>query len=557
MDKPRILVVDDEAIIRQLLERTLTKNGYLVETAEDGQVALDKFQKTPFNLIMTDLKMPKVEGLGILREIKKFNPHVEVIIITGFPTIESAVQAIKIGAFDFICKPFDIQQVLEVVSKCLEKQKFQTHHIALNEVATFLKLNEIIVSSKDINAVIERILDGALEITKAKRGSLMILDEEKGELVIGAARGLDEEIVKNCRVKLGEGIAGSVAQNKEGIFTINAREYCQAQGGSGADYETNSFLSIPLISSSVYGQERVLGVINLSDKISGENFTERESNILSVLAGQAAIAIENARLYLQLQNNINTLRKTIEELNETQDQLIQTEKLAAVGQLAFGIAHEIRNPLGVILGGIEFLDSSIPKDGTDVQESINIIKNSVTRANKIIIELLKFSRASKLELHSINVAETITGALELITGHAKSKDIKIQTVLPDEKIFIRADETMFRQIIFNLSINGIDAMDRSGKLTIKFYREQASPDKKKEADWSIVEVIDTGCGISEENMRHIFNPFFTTKGPNKGTGLGLSIVHLIVEKLGGTIKVESKLQAGTKFILRLPIINSN
>ena len=123
MEKDRILVLDDEKVIQQLLVRTFGEDRYHVETAEDSYLALKRIKEEPFDLLITDLKMPGVSGMDVLKEVKNVNPHTEVIIITGYPTIELAVEAVKMGAFDFICKPFDLEHMKTTVGKCLEKQK--------------------------------------------------------------------------------------------------------------------------------------------------------------------------------------------------------------------------------------------------------------------------------------------------------------------------------------------------------------------------------------------------------------------------------------------------
>ncbi len=278
MEKHRILVVDDEDIIRQLLVRTLGENGYHVEAVEDAEVVPKKIKEDSFNLLIIDLKMPKVGGMDVLREIKSINPYIEVIIITGYPTIELAVEAVKIGAFDFICKPFDLEQMKTTVSRCLEKQKFSMNHVKLGELTRLFEISKTINIDTDIKSLLARILDSALEIVKAKRGSILLRDENTGELTVSAARGLSEEIINN----------------------------------------TNSFLSIPLVSKYLDSQENTLGVINIADKISQESFTEREQALLSVLAGQAAVAVENANIYNQLQHKISILRQTIDQLNQAQ-----------------------------------------------------------------------------------------------------------------------------------------------------------------------------------------------------------------------------------------------
>jgi two-component system response regulator AtoC len=136
MEKYRILVVDDEEIIRQLLVRAFGENGYHVEAVENAEAALKRIKEDSFNLFIMDLKMPKIDGMDALKEMKNVNPYIEVIIITGYPTIELAVEAVKIGAFDFICKPFDLEQMKITVSRCLEKQKFSINYVKLGELTT-------------------------------------------------------------------------------------------------------------------------------------------------------------------------------------------------------------------------------------------------------------------------------------------------------------------------------------------------------------------------------------------------------------------------------------
>ena len=546
MENNRILVVDDEEIIRQLLARTFAEGQYHVEAVGDAEAALNRLKGDSFNLLIMDLKMPKIDGMDALKEIKDVNPYIEVIIITGYPTIELAVEAVKIGAFDFICKPFDLEQLKITVSRCLEKQKFSINHVKLGELTTLFEISKTINIDTGIESLLARILDSALEITKAKRGSILLLDENTGELTVRAARGLSEEVINNTKIPLGEGIAGRVAKEGKPLL-VSGAEQVPGQGSSSR-YETNSFLSIPLMGKYLGSRENTVGVINVTDKISRENFTDREETLLSVLAGQAAVAVENANIYSQLQSKILTLGQTIDQLNQTQNQLIQSEKMAAVGQLAFGIAHEIRNPLGIILGGVEFLEKNLVKKDGIKKEIVEKLKQSIDRANNIIVDLLRFSRTSKLEAQSVDICALMEEVVSLIKNQAYSKDVRIVKNYTDSALSVLADPALLRQVFFNLCINAIDSMSKGGRLTLNIYSGQGTRANKE----VIIEIADTGKGIPKDILPRIFEPFFTTKEPGKGTGLGLSIVHLILERHKGAIGVESVVAKGTKFTIRLP-----
>jgi len=258
----------------------------------------------------------------------------------------------------------------------------------------------------------------------------------------------------------------------------------------------------------------------------------------------------NIQMALYKHNMERELKNAYHRLKETQNQLIQSEKMAAVGQLAFGIAHEIRNPLATIVMGIESLSSdSMEKHGI-IGASIQKIKESVDRANNIIIDLLKFSRAYEPQFKSVNAHELLDETVSLIKNQADLSNVKISRNFPEKDIQIKADHTMLRQAFFNLCINAIDAMPNGGELSLSMHPEQKSGNGKSGV---IIEIADTGKGIPKEKLSKIFDLFFTTKESGKGTGLGLSIVHLILERHEGAIHVETEVNKGTKFIIRLPV----
>lgn len=548
MIKPRILIADDEDIIIQLIKRVLTDKGYEVETAENGSVAVEKLKTNAFNLLVTDLKMPGLTGTDVLKQIKITNPYIEVILVTGYPTIEAAVEALKIGAFDFICKPFDINELVSTVERCLRKQAYAIDYVKATELRTLFEINRSVTSESNLDAYLGRILDSALSITRAKKGSLLMLDDHSRQLTVKAVRGNgDGAASAPAQLEVENTIPGRVIREGKPIV-INSRESFDELMQSHPDMAPASLYTPPLASLPLRSQRTTFGVMNICEKESEEGFTEREYTLLAVLAGQGGVAIENFKLYNDLQAKIEMLEETIKKLHATQDQLIQTEKLASVGQLASGIAHEIRNPLGIIMSGLEFLKGTMKNDDPMTGESIEKMKNSILRANNIIIELLKFSRASKLELKAVDLCALIAEAAGLLEHQASLNAVEIQRQFPPLPVLIEADVTMLRQVFFNLFLNGIDAMPKGGRLSVCVTQEQSDG-----ASWAGVNVSDTGTGIAPENLDRIFDPFFTTKEPGKGTGLGLSISHMILERHRGSIEVKSQVGTGTAFLIKLPV----
>ncbi|HYD47698.1 MAG TPA: ATP-binding protein [Terriglobales bacterium] len=233
----------------------------------------------------------------------------------------------------------------------------------------------------------------------------------------------------------------------------------------------------------------------------------------------------------------------ISDRKRLESQLIQSEKMAAVGQLAAGIAHEIRNPLGIITNALYDLGEIVQSDDPDVGEDLRIAKEEMRRVQDIINNLLEFSRESKAEVEPVDINELLRRTLQLLTKGLQKSGVHVVTDFGPLGI-CRANQNGLRQVVLNLITNAVQAMPSGGTLTL---RTRLRIDGRVQLD-----VSDTGVGIPPEHLTDIFNPFFTTKDPGQGTGLGLSVVHSVVHRYGGEIRVESQLGRGTSFTIELP-----
>jgi len=258
------------------------------------------------------------------------------------------------------------------------------------------------------------------------------------------------------------------------------------------------------------------------------------------------------------------LKKAYIKLRETQDQLIQTEKLNAVGLLASGVAHEVRNPLGIIIQGVNYLETRISSKEEDIFEVLAMLKDSVKRADKIINALLDFSRAASLNLKPEDINSILENSLSLVKNQFKFEDIEIVRELKTDIPKVLVDKNKIEQVCINMLLNAAQAMHEGGKIIIRSYDKQLEEikngiGKRGEEHFRvgekavIVEFENTGIGISEENIRKIFDPFFTTKGPRGGTGLGLSVSRNILHMHKGLIYAESQVGKGTKITIILKI----
>jgi len=258
------------------------------------------------------------------------------------------------------------------------------------------------------------------------------------------------------------------------------------------------------------------------------------------------------------------LDKTVELLRTTRDQLIQKDKMAALGRMASGVAHEIRNPLEIIAMGVDYLDFNLPDAGKNVHQSLEKISNAVERTNRIINEVLSFSRKNDCQVRAVQICELLKNVLDLTDHHIREVGVSVRRDYADESITIAADAQMLEQVLLNLINNAVDAMAESSdrRMDLRVYKQQVESVGYKtgyrRADFFkvgdtmvVVEIADTGEGISEANFPKIFEPFFTTKEKGKGTGLGLSLAHMIMDRLSGTIDVESQVGEGTTFYVKL------
>jgi PAS domain S-box-containing protein len=233
----------------------------------------------------------------------------------------------------------------------------------------------------------------------------------------------------------------------------------------------------------------------------------------------------------------------ISDRKRLEDQLIQSEKMAAIGQLAAGIAHEIRNPLGIIMNALYDLSELVDGGNVDVREDLRIAKEEMDRVQAIINNLLEFSRASKVDLEPVDVNDLLRKTLVLMNKYVQSSDVRVSTELADIGL-CSANQNALRQIFLNLITNAVQAMPHGGELRI---RTSLGPESCMR-----IEFADTGIGIPEHQLKDIFNPFFTTKSPGQGTGLGLSVVHSVVRRYHGAIHVTSTPNVGTTFTIELP-----
>jgi signal transduction histidine kinase/FixJ family two-component response regulator len=343
-----IMVVDDEVRMCESLHKLLSAEGYAVETFVDSTQALAALQAPRgFDCIITDIKMPGPDGMQILKQAQESDPLAPVILMTGYASLESAVEAVNAGAYDYLLKPIEFPELKQTVERglakrwsdqnrreLLERLERQNRMLRerLKELRTLHRVGRSISSARPLEDVLQDLLRGATQVTNAEQGSLMLLDPERSELSIHAAIGLPEEVIRGTRLKIGEGISGYVAQTREVVRVENVAADPRFARTPHPRYESKSFLSVPLLIS-----DRILGVLNVSSKTGGEPFRPRDLRVLTIFAAQAAAFIDDAR-------NFENHRRQLEEqrvLYNIAREVATAERFEDVAQAIYSSLKEI------------------------------------------------------------------------------------------------------------------------------------------------------------------------------------------------------------------------
>ncbi len=317
IDLERILVVDDDPIIAEVLSQTLGDEGYSITVAARGDEVSRELERQAYDLVMLDLMLPGIHGLQVFQQIRTRFPETDVIIMTGHASLESAMEAVRLGAQEYLTKPFqDLEIVTRIIRKIFEKRRIVeenkrlTKHLkkktgelerAVLSLSSLNSMGKALHSILDIQEILDFLVDLIASHTGATRVSLMLSDPQSGEMKMGAAVGIDGEIVRNLRVCWGEGIVGRVAQTGEPLLVEDICSDPRFERHADRTYTGDSFISAPVVLSvPIQYQQKTLGVVNLNNKGDGGVFTKNDLDFVTLLVSQAAIAIENARLFEEL-----------------------------------------------------------------------------------------------------------------------------------------------------------------------------------------------------------------------------------------------------------------
>ena len=380
-----------------------------------------------------------------------------------------------------------------------------------------------------INNYLQGVLKDIMSILRAECGSIFIFDNDKKELILNTFYNSHELNIVQRRQKIGEGIAGKVADTKKAVLVKDIDFDDRFQHNGFTHYRTNSFMSIPLLSP-----RGLLGILNISDKSNREPFSDKDFAFVVMLCRYACI----------IADNLASSERLIQEKEAFNDEKKLLEKYATVGKLAAGIVHEVNNPLDGIIRYTNMLLTKINLDAV-AREYLLEIKKGLNRIAKTTKSLLEFSHQVNSDSEKIksfvSINELMQDSLDVFKNKIAVHNIQVNSTLANN--LPRIADFGISHVCINIIKNAIDAMPEGGILEISSSLNNGAV---------FLKFKDSGRGIPEEIKARIFEPFFTTKTIINGTGLGLAISHEIIAKYGGKIEFQSQLGKGTEFTVLLP-----
>jgi signal transduction histidine kinase len=525
--REKLLIVDDEQNVLTFCTRALQRHGYEVQSALSGEAALELLQSERFDLLATDIKMPGMSGIELMRHALKLRADLAIIVITGMGTFDVSVEALRAGAHDFLAKPFGADQLIQAVGYALEQAHLIRERARLRLLEPLLELSQRTLYQMDLESLGQSILQIALAQTQAV-GAALLLEEPEQTFAIGLpaaslqayGRAVDRSDRTQVRAWTLEELGAEAPAENGQSSALGALVYAPLDASTGA-----------------------VGALVIALARAALQVDRSELDMISVLAGQAAALLENARLMQRLEDWNRTLEQRVlqrtRELEMAQERLLRAERLATVGQFGSSIAHELRNPLGVISNSVYYIKMRL--DGADekLEKHLDIITREVQTSNRIITDLMNFVRVGQLKRQATAPSALVLEVLE--RAHIPN-NVHLTTDVPEDLPLVCVDPDKLHQVLLNLIDNAVQAMPHGGTLAIRGYEEHGA---------LCLVVADSGEGIPQENMERIFEPLFTTKA--RGIGLGLAIVRMMVEAHGGQIDVASELGQGADFTVCLPI----
>jgi len=498
----KILIIDDEEANVRILSLSLRSDGYEVVTAHDGVEGLETFRRESPQIVLTDIRMPGMDGIEVLKSIRALEPDVEVIIFTGHGDIDHAIEALKYGASDFINKPIRDEALSIALQRAHEKIEIKRRlkdHMSNLEEQVQMATREL---RRKTNFLSKVITSSTNAIVATDETFKVVVYNPEAERIFGYSA---EEVVEVMDV-----------------FTLYPPDIAEAF-------------------CDEHSCRRVLGDTGwMETEVVGKDGTEIPVRFSGSFLRESHKVV-GCVAFLQDLRDIKRLEK----------ELLRSERLATIGQTVAGLAHGIKNILHGLKGGSYLVNLGIKKNDSErLKSGWDMLQRNIQRTSDLVMDLLDYSKEREAVFEECSPNEIAEDVCELVRKEAEANDVEVVMDFDDSIGRVLMDPRTIHHTLLNLASNAVDAClfdEDPGK---ESWRVRVKTKREEEGFVAFV-VEDNGKGMSEEVQKRIFSSFFSTKG-HRGTGLGLLVTRKLIEEHGGSIQVHSEEGKGTTFVMRLP-----
>ncbi len=531
----RLLIVDDEAALMRALCDALEYEGYLTQGFTSGREAIAALREQPFDLLLTDLTMPDLDGIALLRACREIDRELACIVMTGQGTIATAVDALKTGALDYVLKPFKMNSILPVLARALATRSLQLENIQLRESVSIHELSRAITQGLEHGEVVERTLAAAGQHSHVSAVYLLVPTDDGHALRLAGKTGSGAEPLESAALLL----EGSGER-----WVDEARKQLEAPAGDSDPpvlfahpFDARIGVALPIVAGGKF-----FGVLGFSSSRSQQRISPGQLKALEILARTAATAFETAALVTELRRVNEELELRVSE--RTRELEIANQDLEA---FSYSVSHDLREPLRAVEGFCEMFrtefGSSVPEPGRRILERI---WSGASRMTQLVNDLLHFSRFSREPLHCLRVPlrELVLQIVARLKEPLGERQPSVQVGdLPD----CFGDRALLEQVLINLLSNAF-----------KFSAGRDAPRIEvgalRQGEDMVYYVRDNGVGFDMRYADKLFGVFqrLHPQEAFEGTGIGLSIVHRIITRHGGRVWADSRPDEGTTLYFSLP-----
>ncbi|HAV76885.1 MAG TPA: hypothetical protein DCX53_05965 [Anaerolineae bacterium] len=528
MESENIFVVDDEPGIALLCKRVLERAGYGVQTETDPRAAIEYLGNNRVDLLLVDIRMPEVDGFDVISRAKRAQPDIAVLVMTGFGTVETAIRALRQGVDGLLLKPFEKgDELVSSVEQALTDNRRKRETARAQTLRPLFDATENLFSETDTEILYHLIVDTICEHLQCTNSAYYQVED--GEFAPITKRG---NIIPVNDGGFAKHLLSRVDADENPII-VNA-------SGPGEE-EAQALLSALELGTAILIPISRLNMRAIMFAARDEGvapFRGADLELFHIIANQSLVALENARLYADL-------RAYVRKVEESQQALLRSEKMAAAGRLTASIAHEVNNPLQSVQNCLHLAGrEDVPAEKR--QEYFELASTELERLMKTMHRMLDFYRPGSTKVEKVDILELLNHVINLTSQQLGQRHIEVHTDLPEELTPVYVVNSQIQQIFFNLILNSFDAMPGGGTLSIR---------AKNVGNGIEIQFEDSGTGIPEDLRNNIFEPFYSTK--EGGTGLGLTVSYNIVTAHGGTLDLVQGSGAGACFRLFLPTGDKN